>query len=261
MKKLFLITFFALALVLFSADKTVVADISSGIATSIPIVDKNPQDGDIVTLKNSGYFLSVVAYDQSVFGIVVTNPAVAFEASGSADTVPVVSSGKVYVRVSTVNGPIKQGDLITTSTIRGIGQKATNFGYVIGAALESYSNSDPKKIGKILVAFNPRYNSEGTGSGAGIIRTNLLEVVKNAPQAATASPLASLRYLLAAAVVIISFVLGFIYFGRVAINGIEALGRNPLAGRLIQLSVLFNLFLTIIIIAIGLAISYLILIL
>ena len=61
--------------------------------------------------------------------------------------------------------------------------------------------------------------------------------------------------------ILISFSLGFIYFGRVAKTGIEAMGRNPMAGKMIQLSVLFNIIVTVIIVLIGLAIAYLILIL
>ncbi|KKW33506.1 MAG: hypothetical protein UY78_C0010G0001, partial [Parcubacteria group bacterium GW2011_GWA1_53_13] len=39
-------------------------------------------------------------------------------------------------------------------------------------------------------------------------------------------------------------------------TGVEALGRNPLAGRLIEFGVFLNLFLTLGIIAIGIIIAY-----
>jgi hypothetical protein len=72
--------------------------------------------------------------------------------------------------------------------------------------------------------------------------------------------LASLRYLLAIIVAVMAFGLGFVYFGRVAKGGVEALGRNPLAGRAIQLSVLMNLILTVAIMVGGLVLAYIILI-
>lgn len=249
-----------LLIVSFAADRVSAQETSSGIAVSIPINDKNVQDGDIVSSRNNGYFLSDTPYDPSIFGVVTQNPAVSFENLDSPTAKAVISSGKVYVRVSAINGNIKTKDLITSSTIKGVGQKATQNGFVLGTALENYESRDPKKIGKILVSFNPHYNSD-TLPGTSALRTNIFQTIKNAASASSLSPLASLRYLLAALIVIIAFILGFIYFGRVAMNGVEALGRNPLAGRLIQLSVVFNLLLTIGIMGIGLAIAYLILIL
>lgn len=235
---------------------------SSGIAISIQINDKGAQDGDIVSSKSNGYFLTSTAYEVSIFGVVSQNPAVSFENLGSSTSKLVLSSGKAYVRVSTINGNIKEKDFITSSKTKGVGQKATQNGFVLGTALESYSNNDSKKIGKILVALDAHYSGEaGQGGAGGVMKTNLLTTIKDAASATVISPLASLRYILAALIAVLAFVLGFIYFGRVAMNGVEALGRNPLAGRLIQLSVIFNLLLTVGIMGIGLAIAYLILIL
>ena len=58
-----------------------------------------------------------------------------------------------------------------------------------------------------------------------------------------------------------SFVMGFVYFGRVARSGIEAIGRNPLASRIIQFNVILHILISIVIVLVGLAIAYLILIL
>jgi len=62
-------------------------------------------------------------------------------------------------------------------------------------------------------------------------------------------------------IVLISFTIGFVYFGRVTTRGVEALGRNPLASRTIQLNLALNLAFMIVIILVGLGIGYLILIL
>lgn len=253
--------FLAVALFVLFTIPVFAADNTSGIAISVPVSDKNVQDGDIVSVKNGNYYLSNTAYDQYLFGVVTTSPAVAFENPQLSESKPIVSEGKAYVRVSSVNGSIVQGDFITTSTIPGVGQKALEDGFVLGTALETYSNTDPKKIGTILVSVNPHVLNNLSNVSSENVRVNLLEMLKTSPNAVTVSPLASLRYILAAIIAIIAFVFGFIYFGRVAMNGIEALGRNPLAGRLIQISVIFNLLLTVVIIGIGLAIAYLILIL
>ncbi|MFH1536272.1 MAG: hypothetical protein ABIC96_04390 [Patescibacteria group bacterium] len=233
---------------------------SSGVAVSLPIEDKDTQDGAIVSAKDGGYYLSKIAYDPSLFGVISQNPAISFENPDISNSRLVIASGKVYVQVSTANGDIKAKDFITSSVTPGIGQKATQPGFIVGTAMEDYTNTDKKQIGKILVALNPRYNGEGTLGGS-FFRTNLLDVFKNAGSATSLSPLVSLRYALAALIVIIAFVIGFIYFGRVAMKGIEAMGRNPLATRMIQLGVVFNLLLTIGIMLVGLAIACLILML
>lgn len=234
-------------------------EISAGLAISVPIIDKNPPDGSIVATTDKGYTLTNSAYQYSIYGIITENPAISFE-NASSNSKPVISTGKGYVRVSSTNGNIKEKDFITSSDIKGVGQKASQNGFVLGVALESYNNSDPKKTGKILVSVSPRFNSS-IQMGVNAVKTNLIETIKNASFATAMSPVASLRYILAALIAIASFVLGFVYFGKVARSGIEALGRNPLAGRMIQLGIVFNLVLTVGIMVIGLAIAYLILVL
>lgn len=250
----------ALATILTLSTKTWAADLPSlGIAISVPIIDKNVVDGDIITATSKGYTRSASAYDPSLFGVVNENSAGAFEtASGSAepDEKPVVSSGKAYVRVSTSNGAIKKGNFITSSTAAGVGQLADKEGYMLGTALEDYSG---KQVGIILVSLNIRYNAPIANGASRPL--NLFQLIKTGVTAPYLSPLTSFRYLLAGLVTIIAFTLGFLFFGKVAHSGVEALGRNPLAARIIEMSVVFHIFMTIGIIGIGLAIAYLILVL
>ena len=230
-------------------------DVSTGIALPINVEDKNVKNGDIITVTSKGYRLSIYAYDPSLYGVITTNPAIYLREKNSS-TVLVISFGKALVRVSTINGAIKKNNFITSSKILGVGQKADVNGFILGMALENYSNSNPNAIGKILVSIDPHYNATFIG-----VRTNLIENIKVVAGAPLLSPLTTLRYLLAAIVTITSFVIGFIYFGRIARTGVEALGRNPLAARIIQLGIILNVALTAGIILIGVGIAYLILIL
>ena len=91
-------------------------------------------------------------------------------------------------------------------------------------------------------------------------RGNLLESLRQGLLAPTLAPLASLRYLLAILVAMAAFILGFVYFGRVAKGGVEAIGRNPLARKAIQIGVALNLLMTVAIMAGGLVLAYVILI-
>lgn len=247
-------------IVLIFPKKILAADLSSfGISVFVPIADKNVQDGDIITSTDKGYALSKTAYDPGLYAVVNESPAASFETSDSVNQKPVIAVGKAFVRVSTGNGAIKKGNFITSSTTPGVGQLADKEGNVLGTALEDYGAKDPKTIGKILVSLNIKYNAPVTTVSEKT--QNLFQLIKSASSAPYLSPLTSFRYLLAGVVTIISFTLGFTFFGKVANSGVEALGRNPLAARMIELSVVFHILLTIGIIAIGLAIAYLILIL
>lgn len=258
MRKIITITLLLLLILILSNLRSVFAqasETSNSIAISVEISDKNVKDGDIITATSQGYKLSTYAYDPSVYGVVVTNPAVSIRDTTGKST-PVVQTGKTLVRVSTANGAIKKNDFITSSLIPGVGVKAETNGFVLGFALEDYKNSNPNAIGKIAVSISPHYNATFIS-----VRTNILQNIKAVAGAPLLSPLTTLRYLLAALVTIISFVLGFVYFGRIARTGIEALGRNPLAARMIQLGIVLNVILTAGIIMMGVGIAYLILIL
>jgi len=229
---------------------------SVGTAISISIIDKNVKDGSIIVSTPKGYGLSTLVYDSNIYGVYTESPAIFLQNTSDPQAKPVTTSGKVSVLVSSINGNIKKNDFITTSTIPGVGEKATRNGMVLGTALQDYSNSDQKATGKIMVAVNPHLNGAFKSNG-----TNVLEVLKNASDPTLLTQLASLRYIIAAGIVLISFGIGFIYFGRIASSGVEALGRNPLASRIIQLNLVLNLILMIIIVAVGLGIGYMILVL
>ncbi len=235
---------------------TPVSDFGLGVATLIKISDKNAKDGDIITFAANGYKLADRAYDPQIFGIITDSPAITLEkrTGNAANDKYVVSTGKAYVRVSTQNGAIKTGDLIATSKVKGVGQKATQDGYVVGTALEGYSNSNPEAVGKILVTLNFAFQSSVTG-----LRTNLLDNLNLALTAPFLSAGTTLRYIFAALAVLLSFGIGMGYFGRVTRSGVEALGRNPLAGRVIMVSVIINSILTLATMAVGLGVAYLIL--
>lgn len=254
--KYLIIAFAAFAVLISFSANTNGQDKSSGLAISIPITDKDAKDGSIISSSARGYVLTSVPYDPSVYGVITEDPSLFIQNTNLPGTKPVVSSGKAFVAVSTINGAIRVNDFITSSEIPGVGQKASINGFVLGTALQNYSEIDPNKIGKIQVSIAPRFNSAFIG-----LRGNLIQILRDAGGIYNLSPLASFRYILAAIIAILSFLLGFIYFGRVAKTGVEALGRNPLAGRTIQLGIVFNLIITIGIMALGLGIAYLILIL
>lgn len=215
-------------------------DVTGGIGTPIQIDSESIKIGDIISLISGRYTLTSMAYDSSVVGVVVDNPTLVVGKQSENKSYIIVSEGIALVRVSSIHGPIQTGDYITTSVIPGIGAKADQFGVIIGTALTDYTEEDPEIIGVIPVKL---------GISVYSILSNL-----------TANPRNAFRYILAFFVAAVSIISGFIYFGKVAKSGVESLGRNPLAARLIYISVFFHLLLTLLITSAGVIIAYIIVI-
>lgn len=209
---------------------------SGYLGTLIETHETDLEDGDILSFTDGSYRLSTKAYDSAIAGIVDNAPAITLKGDKQQSGTPLITNGHAMVRVSSVNGVIKSGDYITTSVIPGIGARAEGFGQVLGTALEDFSESDPEKIGTIALALNIHQH---------IPFGNLV-----------ATPTKAVRYLLAFVVAASSIIVGFMYFGKVARSGVEALGRNPLAARFIEFSVFLNLLLTLGIIVIGALLAY-----
>jgi hypothetical protein len=250
-------TALALPLVFVFGAATVKAQDTSGIAVSMEFASNvQVQDGDIVCATDQGTQLCNTPYSVDMSGVFSQSPAVSLENDSLINGKTVVSFGRTAVRVSSVNGQIKKGSFVTSSSKAGVGQLADKSGNILGVALEDYSNTDSGAVGTIQLSVGIRPAIVATTS-----RGNLLETLKQGLLAPTLTPLASLRYVLAIVIAIAAFVLGFVYFGRVAKSGVEAIGRNPMAGRMIQLNVILNLALTVAIMGGGLLLAYVILIL
>jgi len=230
-------------------------DLSNGSAIGIPLTIK-VQNGDIITSTPNGYKLATSPYDSQIFGVVSLNPAVYFKDATAKNEVPVISSGEVLVKVSSQNGNIQFGNFITSSSLPGVGEKATDNGFVLGRSEQSYSSNNPQATGLILVTLQPHFAQLNND-----ITHNLLSTFSLGINDAINSPLGVIRYFVAGLITILSFYLGFRFFGRASNRGVEAIGRNPLAKQAILLSVFVNTIITIIIMFFGVAISYLILVL
>jgi hypothetical protein len=243
------------ALLLFIVSPVKAENMSLGTAMSISLADKNSNEGDIIVATSQGYKKATQAYDPLMFGVVSKNPAVYLEDANIPNSTAIITSGKAYIRVSTINGPIKTGDYITSSTLTGIGQKATENGYSIGSAEENYLEKDPKKIGKVLVTLNPHFVQLTNN-----LTRNFFEGIKLGMASSLLTPLGALRYIVSGFLAILSFYMGFRYFGHTSRTGVEAIGRNPLATKAILLSIVMNVSITVAIMFFGVAIAYIILV-
>jgi len=251
MKYLLLIVYvLTLGFLIFPNDNVLHAQVtSSSIAEQINLETPLP-NGTIVCSTREGFATCNERYSTTIFGIVTALPAGQVIADATDEGTYIARTGTAQVRVSSANGPIVTGALITSSQTSGVGMRADRNGYVIGTALEDLSGDE----GEILVGLNIHFTNVFADS-----RNNLLELLRESIATPILTPLAALRYILAAFVAVSAFVLGFTYFGRMARTGVEAVGRNPLAQRTITITIFFNMLIMFVIFVAGLMLSYLIL--
>lgn len=228
---------------------------SFGIANPLVVNDKVVRDADIISSNDEGYALTKSSYDARLFGVVSINPAISFNTNEPGNRFPVVAAGNALVNLSTINGAIKKGDPVTSSPIPGVGMKASESGYILGYALEDFSSDDPREIRKVSVSINKQFFAP-LNSGP---NSRMLDIFRLSAIATYERPLTVLKYLAAAVVIISGFVLGFLTFGRTASLGVEALGRNPLAAKMIQFGIIINVLITIVIVLSGFGLAYFIL--
>jgi hypothetical protein len=91
------------------------------------------------------------AYDSRVIGIVSTSPGFVLGWNGG---VQVALTGRVPLKVSTMNGAIRVGDALTSSNLSGYAMKATKPGMIVGYALQ-----DADTDGLIEVFVNVGYSA------------------------------------------------------------------------------------------------------
>lgn len=236
--------------------KVLAQNFSLGVSSYYP-VEQEVTEGDIIVYKDGIYQKSSARHQSNIIGVYVENPSFEFRPEDTSGKVPILSSGDAYVRVSTVNGEIKQGDFLTTSEIVGAAMKATDRGIILGTALEDFSQEDPTNVGRILVQIDITDTKiAGTIALEEGSALNLIDVFSASKRALYESPSDSFKYIVAAIVVIVSFIFGFITFKKVAVKGVEAIGRNPLASKIIGFGILMNLIITVSIIIAGLILAY-----
>ncbi len=91
---------------------------------------------------------------ENVIGVVSTKPGITlgFDDSsiiGNQSGYPIALSGRVPIRLSTENGPIKVGDKIMLSSIPGVGMKADGSGLIVGVAIEDFDGEHAYSLGFI----------------------------------------------------------------------------------------------------------------
>lgn len=238
--------------------------------------DQALQKGMIVRLKK-GDSKKVEALKQlevpDMLGVVVASSDAPVSLSNpNADSqVFVATYGQYDVLVSTQNGPIKEGDFITISSLAGVGMKADSVQeLVIGKALGNFNgrndmeskvtlktNHGEKEVNlgrvsvEVSVAHNPLYSKDDD--------TGVPQFLSKAVDIVTDRPVSAFRIYAALAIVIVSIIIaGTIIFTGVK-TGMIAIGRNPLAKKSINRGLLQVTLMALIVFVIGIFAVYLLL--
>ncbi|MFA5100466.1 MAG: hypothetical protein WC547_06260, partial [Candidatus Omnitrophota bacterium] len=109
-------------------------------------------------------------YDPGAVGVISTKPGLLMnqDLEGKANRGnPVSLAGRVPTKVSDMNGPIAIGDPVTSSSIPGIGMKATRSGRVVGYAMEAFPYKEPAGDAAIDAIDATPYRGEFRVTAAG----------------------------------------------------------------------------------------------
>lgn len=213
------------------------------------ISDQNYENGDIVVYDEFAdvYSLARGDSDIEIFGVIQENPIVVFRVND--EQVPVANSGEAFVNVTTLNGPIQIGDIITMSKIPGKGQVLTEaLGVSIGIALENFTGDEEGvetvifqgeefASGQILALLDV-----GSNFNIRIDRSAPIFIVNEEPKDGLTIG-TFFRYILATIFAVGALFLVFKNFGPSVKEGVISVGRNPLAKDTIQSMVTFNMLL------------------
>ena len=237
-------------------------------------VDGVARDGDVISYypRENVYHPSKTYADEMMYGVVVIDPVLNLFSENEAGNqgVPVVRFGEAVVNVSTLDGFVYAGDLVTTSPIEGFAQRVSRdtATYVLGFALQDMTVSGQTttvgdatvELGTVPVAL--RIGPYVTKEGAELIASSTLQGsagLSDSEEQGGFDMFKMFRYVMASLVAALSILVAARRFGDTFSQSVISVGRNPLARSQIRSMVIWNSFLIILISSVGFGISALIL--
>jgi hypothetical protein len=202
---------------------------------------------------------------QQVVGVVTTIDDSFVSVASGKSKVLVESEGQVEVYVSDVNGEPKRGDLLTASPFRGILMKANqNPSSILAIAsadfssskIESYSIDDKGATKETKIA---RIKANLNRQGANNVPIESDSALARLGRAIVGRDVGEVRVVVALVIFIIVLIAeGSILYGAIS-SAITALGRNPLAKKVIRQELVRVIVVALLVLGFGLGTIYAIL--
>jgi len=237
------------------------SDMNFPTGTLVSIQQTVPTSVDLADINNTDFLIGVVEMEGDSLMTIAREEG----------NLSVALSGEVEVFVSDVNGPIKQGDFIGSSWIRGVGMKAleNTDQKLLGVALESFDETtnevyeaedietpDGKKDAKISkIAL--RIFDRQVGPDTTLDDTTFLE--EFAARVA-GKQVVFARILAAAVMFVVSASISAVFLANAIRGSFISLGRNPLASGSIYTNLIQVSAVAIGVILIGTVLAYVVLI-
>ncbi|MBP9820670.1 hypothetical protein KBC85_00855 [Candidatus Saccharibacteria bacterium] len=206
--------------------------------------DELLQRGMLVGLKNDDpRKVEPVNSDQAdqLHGVIIGANESAVLLGSDEEKVYVASGGRFPVLVSSQNGPIKIGDYISPSAIKGIGMNAgKNNDIVIGKALEEFDASNQSTVKSVITVNDASDNEQQLSVGMIIVdiavgknplmknNTSLPEALRKSAETVAGKPVNATKVYISLFIIIVtSAIAGSIIYSAVR-GGMVSIGRNPL---------------------------------
>jgi len=133
--------------------------------------------GSVVCLNDNGLVVPCDEKNIMILGIASERPAFLGGENLGNGSIAVGLIGQVETLVTTLNGEIKAGDMLTGSNIPGVAVKTTKAGQIIGKALENLSAIDESKVVGFYDLDNKEYRSKANFPDIPI-KPNIIRIVK-----------------------------------------------------------------------------------
>lgn len=239
-------------------------------------VNSSLAEGTVVSLEDDGTTAVPASRDNmaGLYGVVTSSGDLSVaRANEDAQTVQVAKDGVINTLVSTYQGDIKSGDPITVNALEGVGEKAIASGKIIGIAQADFNgeSTDSKefsvatsngtksvRVGAIPVKVEVQLYSIAS-SGQGSLNENRNKALQLA-DSLTGQTVKPYALVIAGILLLFGvFIAGFLVISS-GYASMISLGRNPIAKRVILVSLLKVLMIAAAICFVAAAFAYLILI-
>ena len=196
------------------------------------------------------YGLSKSASDPQVFGVTAAKPSLVFVTDGHQ--VPVVTEGIALIRVSTSNGSIARGDVLTTASTVGVAMRAGEGEQnVFAIALEAYAQEETE-IGTIQAEIGV----DRARAALALAEDTVLTDQKESSIAPTL-----IRGVIATVLAVGGLFFVLYSFRSTIAHGVVSIGRNPRARKSIMTLSVANIIFAMLLCAVVLFIAVAVLIL